>query len=388
MVWLRARRVKLLVTVRKLNAKLLNRTYLCVSVNNAVRCTLHVLHSPLSIRDNFAPNFTAQTASVLLEGEAGLSIIICSSGKSKHLFVRLLHSDILHRLTTSISMRGTVNASQSVGVRLRAAATETSVSEAAGDHSSAFGLYQTAMFNGEGSCGALPRDDDDSEAEVRYSGESDDESDLKSLAKTFESAKAAVASTDGSSMTTRKVKHSNVSLVDAFSNSDWWSDTEDISRTSDCSPSRKRAEHGDSGTSDRTGKENDEFARRHCQYDLNESSERSAVTISGKIQGEPALLPEIKHWMPPQHMIARWTGLVFIDVFFKHRWFSGHRNQNGDALVQGWTAFITNVELMGLSKWLAKLEANRIKFETRTSVGGRYRLHRLSKAANLPCLSW
>ena len=29
--------------VRKLNADLLNRTYMCVSVQNATRCTLHVL---------------------------------------------------------------------------------------------------------------------------------------------------------------------------------------------------------------------------------------------------------------------------------------------------------------------------------------------------------
>ena len=43
--------MKLLVSVRKVNAELSNRTYMCVSVclcvcvsiNNAVRCTYHVL---------------------------------------------------------------------------------------------------------------------------------------------------------------------------------------------------------------------------------------------------------------------------------------------------------------------------------------------------------
>ena len=50
---LRARRVKQLVTVRKVECRPLNRTYrcvrlrvyVCVSVNNAVRCTLLVLNT-------------------------------------------------------------------------------------------------------------------------------------------------------------------------------------------------------------------------------------------------------------------------------------------------------------------------------------------------------
>uniref|UniRef100_A0AAV1U1S3 Uncharacterized protein n=1 Tax=Peronospora matthiolae TaxID=2874970 RepID=A0AAV1U1S3_9STRA len=35
------------------------------------------------------------------------------------------------------------------------------------------------------------------------------------------------------------------------------------------------------------------------------------------------------------------------DAFFKHRWYNGSRERDGKALVQGWNAFIHNIECIG-----------------------------------------
>uniref|UniRef100_A0AAV1ULY1 Uncharacterized protein n=1 Tax=Peronospora matthiolae TaxID=2874970 RepID=A0AAV1ULY1_9STRA len=78
----------------------------------------------------------------------------------------------------------------------------------------------------------------------------------------------------------------------------------------------------------------------------------------------------------------------FTDAFFKHRWYNGSRVRDGKALVQGWNALIHNIECIGREAWLAKLDAARIRFEKRNPVGARYKLHRLSREAGLPCLSW
>ena len=78
----------------------------------------------------------------------------------------------------------------------------------------------------------------------------------------------------------------------------------------------------------------------------------------------------------------------YTDVFFKHRWYNACRGHDGKALVQGWNAFIHIIEVIGLEAWLAKLDAARIRFEKRNPVGVRWKLHRLSREAGLPCLSW
>ena len=58
-------------------------------------------------------------------------------------------------------------------------------------------------------------------------------------------------------------------------------------------------------------------------------------------------------------------------------------------MIQAWNAFIDNIERIGFYPWLSKLDADRIKFETRTLVGGRYRIHRLSRdTKKFVCLSW
>ena len=74
-------------------------------------------------------------------------------------------------------------------------------------------------------------------------------------------------------------------------------------------------------------------------------------------------------------------------MFFKHRWYNGNRNRDGKALVQAWNAFIHNVECMVREAWLDKLDASRIRFEKRNPASVRYKLHRPSREAGLPCLS-
>uniref|UniRef100_A0AAV1TS57 Uncharacterized protein n=1 Tax=Peronospora matthiolae TaxID=2874970 RepID=A0AAV1TS57_9STRA len=58
------------------------------------------------------------------------------------------------------------------------------------------------------------------------------------------------------------------------------------------------------------------------------------------------------------------------------------------ALVQEWNAFIHNIECISREIWFAKLDAARIRFEKRNPVGAPCKLHRLSREAGLPCLSW
>uniref|UniRef100_A0AAV1UUJ1 Uncharacterized protein n=1 Tax=Peronospora matthiolae TaxID=2874970 RepID=A0AAV1UUJ1_9STRA len=76
------------------------------------------------------------------------------------------------------------------------------------------------------------------------------------------------------------------------------------------------------------------------------------------------------------------------DMFFKHLWHNGNRGRDGKALLQGWDAFIHNIECIGREAWLGKLDAALIWFEKRNPVGVRYKLHRQSREAGLPCLSW
>ena len=56
--------------------------------------------------------------------------------------------------------------------------------------------------------------------------------------------------------------------------------------------------------------------------------------------------------------------------------------------MQAWNAFVRNVEDIGRDAWLQKLDTARIKFENRTPSGARFKLHRLSREAGIPCLTW
>ena len=58
------------------------------------------------------------------------------------------------------------------------------------------------------------------------------------------------------------------------------------------------------------------------------------------------------------------------------------------SLVQACNAFIANFFTVGRQSWLDKLDAARSKFEQKSHVGARYKLHRFYREAGLPCLSW
>ena len=78
----------------------------------------------------------------------------------------------------------------------------------------------------------------------------------------------------------------------------------------------------------------------------------------------------------------------YIDVFFRHRWYHGNRTRDEVLLAQAWNAFIGNIENVGREAWLDKLIAARNRFKQKSPTGDRFKLHRLSQKAGLPCLSW
>ena len=130
------------------------------------------------------------------------------------------------------------------------------------------------------------------------------------------------------------------------------------------------------------------------------------------------LVPEKKPWLLPEKLInslsgetdsrnkyplfvaSRLHGLspsdkkfpakedFYLDVFIKHPWFNCNLKRGKNSLMQAWNAFIRNVKDIGCEAWLRKLNTARIRFETRTPTGAKYRLHRLSREAGLPCLTW
>ena len=77
-----------------------------------------------------------------------------------------------------------------------------------------------------------------------------------------------------------------------------------------------------------------------------------------------------------------------IDIFFRHRWYHGNRNLDEVLLELAWNYFIGNIENDGREAWLDKLIASRNRFEQKSPTGARFKLHRLSREAGLPCLSW
>ena len=128
--------------------------------------------------------------------------------------------------------------------------------------------------------------------------------------------------------------------------------------------------------------------------------------------------PERKAWLPPQGVLDRLHDTISdryqlrlsdssrlygldasasdvrtehdfcIDVILQHRWYSGNHKRDGDLLIQAWNAFIYNVGKNGREAWLEKLTLSRNRFEKRTSIGARYKMHRLSRESRLSCLSW
>uniref|UniRef100_A0AAV1TA68 Uncharacterized protein n=1 Tax=Peronospora matthiolae TaxID=2874970 RepID=A0AAV1TA68_9STRA len=146
--------------------------------------------------------------------------------------------------------------------------------------------------------------------------------------------------------------------------------------------------------------------------------ENRALTVEERDRNVLRLAPEKKAWMPPKsvmdHLSAttsdryrtrlfdssrihhlepsaknyRAKNEFFIDAFFRHRWYSGNHKRDGPSLLQAWNAYIHNLEDVGRDAWNDKTIKARDKFEKRTPTGARYKLHRLSRAKGLPCLSW
>ena len=78
----------------------------------------------------------------------------------------------------------------------------------------------------------------------------------------------------------------------------------------------------------------------------------------------------------------------YLDAFLKHRWYNSNTKRDKSSLLQDWNAFILNVQHIGRDAWLRKLDAARVRFEKRSLIGARSRLHRLSREAGIPCLTW
>ena len=78
----------------------------------------------------------------------------------------------------------------------------------------------------------------------------------------------------------------------------------------------------------------------------------------------------------------------YLDAFLKHRWYNRNNKRDKASLMQAWNAFIRNVKDIGREAWLRKLDASRVRFEKRTPTGAKFKLHRLSREAGLPCLTW
>uniref|UniRef100_A0AAV1TIJ4 Uncharacterized protein n=1 Tax=Peronospora matthiolae TaxID=2874970 RepID=A0AAV1TIJ4_9STRA len=62
--------------------------------------------------------------------------------------------------------------------------------------------------------------------------------------------------------------------------------------------------------------------------------------------------------------------------------------RDGKALMLGWNAFIHNIKCISREACLGKFDAARIRYKKRNPAGMRYKLHRLSVEAGLPCISW
>ena len=142
------------------------------------------------------------------------------------------------------------------------------------------------------------------------------------------------------------------------------------------------------------------------------------TTQEGRDRDVLGVAPEKKAWLTPQRVFDRLSVTVscryrirlldssslqgfessasafctehdiYIDVFFKHRWSSRNHKRDRVSLIQEWNAFIHNFEEIGREAWLDKLTLSRNRFKKRNSTGARYKLHRLSRKAGLPCLSW
>ena len=261
------------------------------------------------------------------------------------------------------------------------------VPASAADDSSSAARSPPAARGAAGARGNAPRAHDDSDIEVIYSGESD-VSDSANVPEASRSPPTPQCSPRPlPNERTRELVHSL-----------FGSDDEDRGGEEYYSlPSPTRASSHE--------RDDDGASRRHVD---NRGTDRGTTTKREELK--PWRLPErlingLSHETSRHHRIPLFDatelhGLgasasnfraeedFYLDVFLRHRWYNGNQKRDKNSLLAAWNAFVQNVKNFGREGWLKKLEAVRLKFEKRTPTGARYRLHRLSSEAGIPCLTW
>uniref|UniRef100_A0AAV1U2H2 Uncharacterized protein n=1 Tax=Peronospora matthiolae TaxID=2874970 RepID=A0AAV1U2H2_9STRA len=109
--------------------------------------------------------------------------------------------------------------------------------------------------------------------------------------------------------------------------------------------------------------------------------------LAGMITGWDRFpLFDCKRIFPPNYSTEaiRAEEEFFTDAFFKHRWYDGNRGRDGKTFMQGWNAFIHNIERIGREALLGKPDAARIRFEKHNPAGCLTNLNRAAREAYLP----
>uniref|UniRef100_A0AAV1V229 Uncharacterized protein n=1 Tax=Peronospora matthiolae TaxID=2874970 RepID=A0AAV1V229_9STRA len=143
------------------------------------------------------------------------------------------------------------------------------------------------------------------------------------------------------------------------------------------SPKRRRSRSRDSGANSGVGSPTDTTTQRGASTSVGTSQEERDSNVL-------RLAPEKKAWMPPKSVIDHLSATTSD----RYRTRFGNHKRDGPSLLQAWNAYIHNIEDVGREVWNDKLIKARDKFEKRTPTGARYKLHRLSRTSEFPCLSW